>query len=148
MSLDIRKWTLRSKVVFHVLVLAAVSAGILVVLSITTHRGVIYALIQREAELVGSLTKSSVFFLKKCGRVEDAQAEIHELSATTRGIKGIRILTVEGKVFASTRAEDKAAEPAAEDREAIRALIAENVPRRTVFDRPERTIHWRCWDGS
>ena len=141
MSLDIRKWTLRSKVVFHVLILAAISAGILVVLSITTHRGVIYALIQREAELVGSLTKSSVFFLKKCGRVEDAQAEIHELSATTRGIKGIRILTVEGKVFASTRAEDKAAEPAAEDREAIRALIAENVPRRTVFDRPERTIH-------
>ncbi len=140
MILDIRHWTLRAKVIFHVLVLGAASAGILTLLSMTTHRGVIYALIQREADLVGSLTKSSVFFLKKCGRVEDAQAEIHELALTTRGIKSIRILTPAGRIFASTRAEEKSTELSPEDRGTIRAMVAERAARQTRFSRSERTI--------
>jgi hypothetical protein len=141
MNLDIRHWSLRAKVIFHVLVLAGFSAAILVVLSMTTQRGVIYALIQREAELVGSLTKSSVFFLKKCGRVEDAQAEIHELSVTTKGIKTIRILTPEGKIFASTAAGEEDAELPAADRETVRALVAERTPRQALLSKGQRTIH-------
>lgn len=140
MSLDIRRWSLRGKVIFHILVLAGISAAVLTVLSMTTQRGVIYALIQREAELVGSLTKSSVFFLKKCGRVEEAQAEIHELAATTKGIKTIRILTLEGTVFASTRAAEKATELPAKDRETVRTLVAERTPRRTIISKGQRTI--------
>jgi hypothetical protein len=138
--MSIRNWTLRAKVIFHVLVLGAVSAGILTVLYMTTQRSVIYALIQREAELVGSLTKSSVFFLKKCGRIEDTQAEIHELAATTRGIRSIRVLTIEGKIFASTRVEEKSTELSAEDRTTIRTMIADKTARRTIFSKPQRTI--------
>jgi signal transduction histidine kinase len=141
MKLDIRRWTLRSKVIFHVLVLAAISAGILVVFSMTTQRGVIYALIQREAELVGNLTKSSVFFLKKCGRFADAQAEIHELAVTTRGIKAIRILTVEGRIFASTRPDETSTSLLEKDRETVRSLLAGGTLRRTVFAKADRTIH-------
>jgi len=105
-----------------------------------TQRGVIYALIQREAELVGSLTKSSVFFLKKCGRVQDAQAEIHELALTTKGIRGIRILTLDGRIFASTRPAEKAAGLSAGDRELVRALVDEGRPRRTILSKSQRTI--------
>lgn len=140
MILDIRHWTLRAKVIFHVFILGAVSAGILTVLSMTTHRGVIYALIQREAELVGSLTKSSVFFLKKCGRIQDAQAEIHELALTTRGIKSIRVVTPGGKIFASTVAEERGTELPAEDRKTIQTLIAKKTARQSVISRSQRTI--------
>jgi hypothetical protein len=140
MNLDIRRWTLRSKVIFHVLLLAGISATILVVLSMATQRRVIYSLIQREAELVGSLTKTSVFFLKKCGRVQDAQAEIHDLATTTRGIRTIRILTLEGDIFASTRPAEKEAGLAAKDREMVRALVAEGAARRTVLSKAHRTI--------
>jgi signal transduction histidine kinase len=138
--MSIRNWTLRAKVIFHVLILGALSAGILTVLYMTTQRGVIYALIQREAELVGSLTKSSVFFLKKCGRIEDTQAEIHELAATTRGIRSIRVLTIEGKIFASTRVEEKSTVLPAEDRTTIRTMIADKTARRTIFSKPQHTI--------
>jgi len=138
--MSIRNWTLRAKVIFHVLILGALSAGVLTVIYMTTQRGVIYALIQREAELVGSLTKSSVFFLKKCGRIEDTQAEIHELAATTRGIRSIRVLTIEGKIFASTRVEEKSTELSAEDRTTIRTMIADKTARRTIFSKPQRTI--------
>jgi signal transduction histidine kinase len=140
MNLDIRRWTLRSKVIFHVLLLAALSAAILIIVSMATQRGVIYALIQREAELVGSLTKSSVFFLKKCGRVQDAQAEIHDLALTTEGIKTIRILTVDGRIFASTRPEEKAVGLSAKDLELIRGLVREGTLKRTVLSRSQRTI--------
>jgi hypothetical protein len=140
MIFDIRHWTLRAKVIFHVIILGAVSAGIMTFLSMTTQRRVIYALIQREAELVGSLTKSSVFFLKKCGRVEDTQAEIHELAQTTRGIESIRVLTPEGKIFASTHVEEKGAELPEEDQKTIRTLVAEQTARQTLFSRSQRTI--------
>jgi hypothetical protein len=138
--MSIRNWTLRAKVIFHVLILGAVSAGILTVLYMPTQRGVIYALIQREAELVGSLTKSSVFFLKKCGRIEDTQAEIHELAAATRGITGIRVLTPEGKIFASTRIEEKGTKLSMEDRQTIRTMVADKTARQTKFLKSQHTI--------
>ena len=138
--MSIRNWTLRAKVIFHVLILGAVSAGILTVLYMTTQRSVIYALIQREAELVGSLTKSSVFFLKKCGRIEDTQAEIHELAAATRGITGIRVLTPEGKIFASTRIEEKGTKLSMEDRQTIRTMVADKTARQTKFLKSQHTI--------
>jgi hypothetical protein len=141
MTWDIRRWTLRSKVIFHILILAAISAGILIAFSMTSQHGVIYALMEREAELVGNLTKTSVFFLKKCGRVADAQAEIHELAETTPGIKAIRILTVEGRIFASTRPDETSTTLLEKDREAVRTLLAGGTPRRTVFAKAERTIH-------
>lgn len=159
MVLDIRRWTLRSKVIFHVLLLATLSASILIFLSMATQRGVIYALIQREAELVGSLTKSSVFFLKKCGRVQDAQAEIHDLSTTTEGIRAIRILTIEGEIFASSRPAEKAAGLPESDRETVRALVRDGAQERTFISRPKRTIRnfmlvenepecWSCHEAS
>ena len=140
MNLDIRRWTLRAKVIFHVLVLAAISAAILIMLSLMFQHRLVHALIEREVELVGSLTKSSVFFLKKCGRVEDAKAEIHELASTTRGIRTIRILTAGGDIFASTDPDEKAAGLPAKDRETVRALVAARAQRQTVISQGQRTI--------
>jgi signal transduction histidine kinase len=138
--MSIRHWTLRAKVILHVLVLGIASAGILTLLYMTTQRSVIYALIEREAELVGSLTKSSVFFLKKCGRIEDTQAEIHELAMTTRGIKSIRVLTSEGTIFASTTVQEKATQLPAEDRTTIRSMVDHKTARQTIFSKSQHTI--------
>jgi signal transduction histidine kinase len=140
MILDFRSWTLRGKIIFHVLLLGMISAGILTVFSMATHRTVIYSLIQREAALVGSLTKSSVFFLKKCGRVEDAQAGIHELSATTSGVKGIRILTPDGKIFASTHADERGTELPEADRNTIRTLVAERRARQNLIQKSQYSV--------
>ena len=138
--MSIRNWTLRTKVIFHVLVLGALSAGILTVLYVTTQRHVIYSMIEREAELVGSLTKSSVFFLKKCGRVEDTQAEIHELQATSKGIQSIRVLTPEGIIFASTRPDEKGDRLSPDEHLTIRRMISERTPRSTLFSESQSTI--------
>ncbi len=140
MNLDIRRWTLRAKVIFHVLLLAAISAGILIVFSIATQHRVVRALVEREVDLVGTLTKSSVFFLKKCGRVEEAKAEIHELASTTQGIKSIRILTTEGEIFASTVPGEMAYGLPPEDRAAVRSLVAGKARRMTVMTRGQQTI--------
>jgi two-component system NtrC family sensor kinase len=140
MNLNIRRWDLRSKVILHVVVLAVLSASVVIGFSISAQHGVIYALIQREAELAGSLTKSSVFFLKKCGRVEEAKEEIHELASTTPGIKTIRILTTEGDIFASTHPEERATSLPEKDRATVRALVAGRTQRRTVLARERRTI--------
>lgn len=138
--MSIRHWTLRTKVILHVVILGIVSAGILTILYVTTQRSVIYSLILREAELVGTLTKSSVFFLKKCGRVEDTQAEIHELAATTPGLRRIRVLTTEGKIFASTLIEEKGSELPAEDRLTVRKMVAGRTAGTTIFSKPQSTI--------
>lgn len=140
MNLDIRHWTLKAKVIFHVLVLAALSAGTIVVFSIATQHRVVHELVKREAELAGILTKTSVFFLKKCGRVEEAKSEIHELASTTPGIRSIRILTAEGAIFASTVPVEKAAVLPAKDRAMIRSLVAERTLRTSVMTHGQGTI--------
>jgi signal transduction histidine kinase len=140
MSTRIRHWTLRSKVVLHVFVLGGLSAGILTVLYFTTQRSVLQSFIRREAEIVGSLIENSVFLLKKCGRVQDTQSEIHELARLTEAVQSIRILTPEGRIFASTRPGENDTFLSADDRAVLARMRTGREARRTFRPRPGSVI--------
>jgi signal transduction histidine kinase len=136
----IRDLKLRSKVILHVLVLGLITATVLIVLFITTQRSVIYAFSQQKAELVGSLIKSSVFMMKKCGRIEDAQDKIVELRSTSHSIRRIRILTLDGRVFASTElAENGLVLPAAE-LATVKDMVARQSPSQSIFSKPDSSV--------
>jgi signal transduction histidine kinase len=140
MAAKIRHWTLRAKVVLHVFVLGALSAGILTFLYFTTQRNVLQSFIHQEAEIVGSLIENSVFLLKKCGRVQDTQAEIHDLAALSEAVQSIRILTVDGRVFASTRPADIGSHVAASDVPILKKMLAGAAPPRIFRDKPRSVI--------
>jgi signal transduction histidine kinase len=123
MAVGIRYWTLRTKVVLHVIVLGVLSAAIVAFLYFSTQRGVLRTFIRREAELVGSLIENNVFLLKKCGRVQDTQTEIHELVALSGAVQSIRILTVDGRVFASTRPAEAGTLISAADAAVLKAML-------------------------
>ncbi len=126
----IRNWTLRSKVVFHIVILGALSASILAALYFTTQRSVLRSFIAQESEIVGSLIENSVFLLKKCGRVQDTQAELEDLVGLTDAVQSIRILTAEGRVFASTRTAEIGETVGPADRTILAAMISGESPRR------------------
>jgi hypothetical protein len=138
--LRIRDWTLRTKVVLHVVVLGLLSAGLLAVLFISTQTRVIRNFSRQSAEVAGLLIKNNVFLLKKCGRVQDTQAEIHTLEHLSEVIKGIRILTLEGRVFASTREEENLTVLPEEDVRVLREMLAGGPPRRLFISRRDRSI--------
>jgi signal transduction histidine kinase len=136
----IRHWTLKNKVILHVVVLGGISAVILTFVYVNTQRNVIYAMSQQKAELVGSMIKSSVFLLKKCGRIEDTQAKIHELGGMTSAIKRIRILAPGGRIFASTQPEEAAATLPPGELRIIQDMLSRETPQRTLFSKTDHTI--------
>ena len=140
MATKIRHWTLRAKVVLHVVVLGVLSAAILAALYFTTQRSVLRSFIRQEAEIVGSLIENSVFLLKKCGRVQDTQSEIHELEQLTEAVSSIRILTPEGRIFASTRPQENTTFLPADDRAVLLRMFAGREPHRVFRPRPGSVI--------
>jgi signal transduction histidine kinase len=140
MATKIRHWTLKAKVVLHVIVLGVLSAVILTVLYFTTQRGVLRSFIRQEAEIVGSLIENSVFLLKKCGRVQDTQSEIHDLAALTEAVSSIRILTSQGRIFASTRPAEIESFIPADDRAVLAGMLDGRNPRRIFRQRSGSVI--------
>jgi HAMP domain-containing protein len=140
MITPIRHWTLRAKVVLHVVVLGVLSAAIMGVVYFTTQRNVLQSFIRQEAEIVGSLIENSVFLLKKCGRVQDTQAEIHELELLTEAVSSIRILTPEGRVFASTKPDENGSFRPADDRVVLERMLDGRESRRFFRKRPGGVI--------
>lgn len=130
MAKAIRHWSLKSKVVLHIVILGTISAAILTVLYFTTQRNVLRSFISQESEIVGSLIENSVFLLKKCGRVQDTQAELHDLAGLTEAVQSIRILTTGGRVFASTRKEEIGTDVAPPERDVLAKMISGVIPPR------------------
>jgi signal transduction histidine kinase len=130
MAKAIRHWSLKSKVVLHIVILGTISAAILAVLYFTTQRNVLRSFISQESEIVGSLIENSVFLLKKCGRVQDTEAELHDLASLTEAVQSIRILTTEGRVFASTRKEEIGADVSPAERGVLAKMLTGEIPRR------------------
>ena len=126
----IQQWTLRAKVVLHIVVLGVLSAVILTVLYLTTQRNVIFSLSREKAELVGSLMKDTVFLVKKCANVEDAEAKIHEMVAATSDITRLRILTTEGRIFASIRPDEQGTMMPPDDVRRIQEMMSRSLPSR------------------
>jgi signal transduction histidine kinase len=140
MAAKIRYWTLKTKIVLHVIVLGVLSAGILTFLYLSTQRSVLHSFIHQEAELVGSLIGSNIFLLKKCGRVEDAQSEIHDLAALSEAVHSIRILTVDGRIFASTRSEEVGSRVPEGDASVLKSMLVGTARPRVFRDKPQSII--------
>jgi signal transduction histidine kinase len=128
----IRHWSLRSKVVLHIVILGTIAAAILTILFFTTQRNVLHSFINQESEIVGSLIENTVFLLKKCGRVQDTQAEIHEMAALTEAVQSIRILTTEGRVFASTNKEEIGTVVSPDELRTLGRMLSGAIPHRVL----------------
>jgi hypothetical protein len=138
--MNLRHWKLRNKVIFHVVVLGLAAAVVLTVLYVTTQRRIIATLADQKAGLVASLVMDSVFTLKKCGRVEDAQAKILELVQASGSLRGIRILTTDGRVFVSTNVAENGAVLPPQEFLATQEMLDGHTPRRLSRIRADGSI--------
>jgi signal transduction histidine kinase len=106
------------------------AALVLTVLYVSAQRRLIATLADQKAALVGTLVMDSVFTLKKCGRVEDTEAKIHELLQEASSLRRIRILTADGRIFVSTAGGEKGGILPPEEFANARAMLADGTPRR------------------
>ncbi|MFQ6108166.1 MAG: ATP-binding protein [Candidatus Aminicenantales bacterium] len=98
---SIRDWSLKSKIILHVLVIGFLAAILLTFLFIKTQKNIIHSMSQQKAELVNDMIENSLFSSMKEGRVEKVQAIIQEI-ARSEDIKKIRILSPQGKILRSS----------------------------------------------
>jgi signal transduction histidine kinase len=131
--MGIKQWTLRSKVVLHIVVLGVLSAVILTVVYISTQRSVIYSLSREKAELVGNLMLDTVFLVQKCANASDAEAKIHEMVAATNDITNLRLVTTGGRIFASMRSGEQNGILPAEDLRRIKDMLTRRTPSHIEF---------------
>jgi signal transduction histidine kinase len=129
----IQQWTLRSKVVLHIVVLGMLSAAILTVVYLTTQRSVIISLSREKAELVGNLMLNTVFLVQKCANAADAEAKIHEMVEATNDVTNLRIVTTGGRIFASLKPGEQDKPLAAEDLARIKDMLTRRAPTHIEF---------------
>jgi signal transduction histidine kinase len=137
---SIRNWTLRGKVVLHIIVLGVASALALAVLYMTTQRRLLLTLADQKAELVSTLVMDSIFTLKKCGRVEETEAKIHSLLLEAGSLRRIRILTTEGRVYVSTDSAEKGGLLPPEEFGRARELLVRHAPRQIFHVKEDASI--------
>jgi len=131
--MHIQQWTLRSKVVLHIVVLGVLSAGILTAVYLATQRSIITSLSREKAELVANLMLDSVFLVKRCANVAEAEDTIHDMVAATNDITHLRILTTGGRVFASVAPAEQGELVGREDLRTIQDMLAKQVRSRIEF---------------
>jgi hypothetical protein len=140
--MSLRNWTLKNKVLLHVVVLGVLSAGVLTFLFITTQRNVIRTLVRHKAELVSSLIKNSVFGVKVCGRIEEAQSKILELGSTSGSIQRIRIISPRGKIFASTELAERNTILDTRAKGRVLHMLSQNKPHWVLLPAPDSSLQY------
>jgi len=138
----ISNWTLKNKVILHIVVLGVGSSLILTLLFISTQKNLIFTLVRQKAELVTTLIKGSVFGVHKCGRIEEAQPKIVELASATSTIRRIRIISPEGKIFASSQTLERGRPLGLKEQSRVRGILAGDNPRGVLFSEPEATVQY------
>lgn len=141
-KMSLRNWTLKNKVLLHVVVLGVGSALILTLLFISTQKNLISTLIRQKAELVSTLIKGSVFGVQKCGRIEEAQSKIVELASATSTIQKIRIISPQGSIFASSDAAERGRPLELGEQTRVREMLARDTPHAVLFSEPDATVRY------
>ena len=129
----IQQWTLRSKVVLHIVVLGLLSAAILTVVYLSTQRSVVTSLSREKAELVGNLMLNTVFLVQKCANASDAEAKVREMVAATNDVTNLRIVTTQGRIFASLLPGEQGKSLPPEDLVRIKAMLTQRAPSHIEF---------------
>jgi signal transduction histidine kinase len=140
--MSISNWTLKNKVILHVVVLGVGSALILTLLFISTQKNLISTLVRQKAELVATLIKGSVFGVQKCGRIEEAQSKIVELASATNNIQKIRIISPRAIIFASSDPTERQQALGPKEQDRVRDVLARGTPRGVLFSEPDSTVQY------
>jgi len=137
--LNIKEWSLKRKIILHVVVIGAVAAFILTFLYINTQRNIIQTMNKERAELVSSMIENSISPAMERGKSDKCQSILTDI-ASSKGLKKIRILSPEGKIIQSSDIEEMGSFADRETSSKIDELLLKNDSSSTFFIRPDSTL--------
>jgi len=103
--INFKAWSLRSKIILHLLAIGGLAALLLAFIYIKTQRNIIHTMSRQKAELVGSMIENSIYSFMKEGEVEKVQSTLESISAS-KSIKKIRITDAQGNILCSSEAAE------------------------------------------
>ncbi len=137
--LNIKDWSLKRKIILHVIVIGAVAAFILTFLYINTQRNIIHTMNKERAELVGSMIENSISPAMEKGKSDKCQSILQDI-ASSKGLKKIRIMSPEGQIIQSSDREEMGSFAGREILIKIDELLQKNDASSTFFIRPDSTL--------
>jgi len=136
---SIKQWSLRNKVILHVLVIGIITTLILIFLYLRTQRNIIHSMSRQKAELVSLMIENSLFTAMKEGKLEEVQSTIQQ-TASSSYIKKIRILSSEGKILRSSEEDEIGKSSEAGTQNKLKELFSNGTKSNLNFIKPESTI--------
>ncbi len=101
MNWRIREWSLKGKIILHVVVIGALTALVLSGVFIHTQRTVVRTMSQQKLELISPLIEKSLYLFMKEGRIANLEATLGEIAAS-HDIQKIRIINRQGRILHSS----------------------------------------------
>ncbi len=102
---DAKSWSLRNKIVLHLLAIGGLAAVLLALIFIKTQRDIVLSMTRQQADLVASMIENSIFSFMKEGKVENVQSTLENISGS-ESIKKIRIISTEGIILRSSESAE------------------------------------------
>jgi signal transduction histidine kinase len=103
--ISIKDWSLKHKIILHVIVVGVLTAAVLIFLYIQTQGNIIKTMSQQKAELITSTIEGGIFNTMKDGDFAQVQSAIHQMTLSS-DINKIRILSPQGKILRSSNIEE------------------------------------------
>ncbi|MFB0566925.1 MAG: PAS domain-containing sensor histidine kinase [Candidatus Aminicenantaceae bacterium] len=161
---SIKNWSLKSKIILHILIIGMLTALFLTFLYIGTQRNIIHTMSRQKVELVGSIIENSIFAAMKEGKIGNIQTSspkrdslrtgelpaafgcmtwiqttIQEL-ASSRAIKKIRFLTPQGKIIQSTDEKEIGSLPGSNTIQHLEEFLLKKTQSNIIFIKQKSTI--------
>ena len=136
---NIKQWSLRNKIILHVMVIGVITTAVLIFLYLRAQRSIIHSMSRQKAELVGLMIESNLGTAMKEGNPEEVQDTIQQ-TASSSYIKKIRILSPEGKILRSSEEGEigNASEVSIQNK--LKDLFSNGTKSNILFLKPESTI--------
>ena len=131
----LRDWSLRSKILLHIIVIGILTAGILAFIYLRTQHNVILTMSRQKAQLAMTVVESQLMKFMEQKRDTDLALTIERISGV-EGLLGVRIIDPEGTTLYSSDSQ----EVGTKIDKNILVWLEENSKRKAMFLHPQKAI--------
>ena len=136
---SIKDWSLKHKIILHVVVIGILAAILLTFLYLKTQKNIIHTMSRQKAELVGAMIENSIFSSMKEGKKEKVQSTLQEI-VSSDDIKKIRIVSPDGRILRSSEKNEIGSSVESQTLDKMKTSLSKKSQSNIFFIKQKSTI--------
>jgi signal transduction histidine kinase len=136
---SIKDWSLKHKIVFHVIVVGVLTAVVLIFIYLGTQRNIIHTISQQKAELITATIEKGIFNAMKEGNLDEVQSTLQQISLS-KDIQKVRILDPQGEILRSSNEKEQGKLVDSDSQNQMNEFLSNDSISFFVFNNPKSTL--------